>query len=153
MSLISWLKCLLYLALIIWCSAFWIKTISSWFLSQWIFLFGSSFCIGLPFLQDWRNFFLHSNTYPTMLFNLAQFETRLSVLASTSSTIWIALPLTPLFNTTSSFNDPMLQSLLGQNDLTCHKNDGRWKQRLFDVSFLGSDPCEALSAVFSLLEI
>ena len=151
MSLISSLKCLLWLALMIWCSALWVKTINSWFLSQWTFLFGSSFCVGLHLLQDWTKFFLYSNTYPTMGFNLAQLETYLSVLASTSSTIWIALPFAFLFNSTSSFNDPMLQSLLEQSGSTCRKNDGPWNQRLLDVTFLGPSPCEASLAEFLCL--
>ena len=133
------LKCLFWLALIIWCSALWIKTMSSWFLSQWTFLFGSSFCVGFPLLQDSSNFFLYSNTDPTISFNLAQPETRLLLLAKTPSTIWISLLFASFFNSASSFNDPMLQSLLGQSASTCQKNDGSWKQRLLHVSFHQQD--------------
>ena len=99
-------------------------------ISIWLF-----FLCWFTLVTRLKQFFLYGNTYPTMYFNLAKLETCLSVLASTPSTIWILLLFASLCNSILSFNNPMLQSLLGQSASTCHKNDGPWNQQLLHVSF------------------
>ena len=153
MALISSLKCLLWLALIIWCSAFWIKTMSSWFLSQWAFLFGSFFCVGLPLLQDLSIFFLVQQHITN---NNVQLGPAWDLPFSISKYIinkkkLIVLIFASLFNSTSSFSDPMLQFLFDPSASTCHKNDRPWNQWLSDFSFAESSLYEAsLSGLFLL---
>ena len=114
-------------------------------LSVWPF-----FLCWITFVTRLKQFFLVQQHIPNNTFQLVlawdlSFSISKHIINNSNS-------VASLFNSTSSFNDPMLQSLIGQSDSTCHKNDGPWKQQLLDVSFLGSSPHEASSVGFSLFD-